>query len=449
MQCRPQNYRASNPQNSVLHEAVTIGWPEVQRQASAEGGGFPQRVHDEMQGYLKCGDLRHGFVEVRCEECETSVAVAFSCKKRGFCPKCAAKRAHETESHLLSLLPYVSYRQWTLTVPSSLRWPVMKDSQLLRQVEKRLLRAIFRWQRQKAKALGVQAQAFSGAVSQLQLFSSALALQPHWHVLVPEGVWVNQKFVELPAPDILEVEAVLKRVLKTVERLFLKEEENQAFPQDALERLQHEGAQLKFNWPALKTVKGYLTAVGGGFSLHAGTWVHANDRQNLCRLVGYGARGPISEARLSRNDDGDYQYLTKRGLTLTLTAADLVRRLVWLTPPRRLHLTNFHGIFSSHSKARALITQKPQASDDEAPRLTKAKTRRARRPHLDFATLLKRTFGIDIWTCECGGKRRVLAIITTRRLAAQRLSELGLEQAHPHRPPTPMAQAPPQLALAV
>jgi len=447
--CRPQNYRASNPQHSVLHEAVTVGWPQVQREASDEGTHFPQRVYDEMQGYLNCGDARHGFVEVRCEECETSVAVPFSCKRRGFCPKCAAKRAHETEEHLMGLLPSVSYRQWTLTLPSSLRWPVVKDVTLLRSVEKRLLRAIFRWQRQKMKALGMKGKAFTGAVSQLQLFSSALALQPHWHVLVPEGVWLNQTFVELPAPDIRDVEAVLMRLLKTVERLFLKEEESQDFPHDALERLQHEGAQLKFGWPAVPTLKGHLTAIGGGFSLHAGTWVHANDRQNLARLVGYGARGPISEVRLSRTDDGNYQYLTKRGLTLTLTAADLVRRLVWLTPPRRLHLTNFHGVFSSHSKARALITQKPQASDDEAPRLTKDQTRRARRTHLDFATLLKRTFGIDIWTCECGGKRRVLAIITTRRLAAQRLGDLGLEQAHPHRPPKPMAQAPPQLALAV
>lgn len=367
MLCRPQNYRASNPLHSVLHEAVTLGWPEVQREASGEGSGFPQRVHDEMQGYLRCGDLKHGFVEVRCEECETSVAVPFSCKRRGFCPKCAAKRAHETEEHLMGLLPQVTYRQWTLSVPSSLRWPVMKDIKLLRHVEKRLLRAIFRWQRQRAKALGVVDKAFGGAVSQLQLFSSALALQPHWHVLVPEGVWVNQKFVELPAPDIHDVEAVLLRLLKTVERLFQREEENQAYPQDALEKLQHEGGQLKFGWPATPTLKGHLTAVGGGFSLHAGTWVHKNDRQNLARLVGYGARGPISEARLSRTDDGSYQYLTKKGLRLTLSAADLVRRLIWLTPPRRLHLTNFHGGFSSHSKLRGLITQKPQASDGETP----------------------------------------------------------------------------------
>ena len=67
-------------------------------------------------------------------------------------------------------------------------------------------------------------------MSQLQLFSSALGLKPHFHVLVPEGVWVNQQFAELPARDILEVEAVLMRLLKTVGRLFQKEGENQEFP---------------------------------------------------------------------------------------------------------------------------------------------------------------------------------------------------------------------------
>ena len=75
-----------------------------------------------------------------------------------------------------------------LNHPFSVTVPVMKDVKPLRHVEKRLLRAIFRWQRQRAKTLGVTAKAFNGAVSQLQLFSSSLALQPHWHVLVPEGV---------------------------------------------------------------------------------------------------------------------------------------------------------------------------------------------------------------------------------------------------------------------
>ena len=50
--CHPQNYRASDPASSVLHEFISLGWPEIQREASANDIGFPQRVHDEMQGYV-------------------------------------------------------------------------------------------------------------------------------------------------------------------------------------------------------------------------------------------------------------------------------------------------------------------------------------------------------------------------------------------------------------
>jgi hypothetical protein len=76
-----------------------------------------------------------------------------------------------------------------------------------------------------------------------------------------------------------------------------------------------------------------------GFSLHADTAVHGHDRQGLERLCRYGARGPVAESRLRRLDDGRYEYSPKKGTAFTLTAAALVRRLVALLPPARLHLT--------------------------------------------------------------------------------------------------------------
>lgn len=78
-----------------------------------------------------------------------------------------------------------------------------------------------------------------------------------------------------------------------------------------------------------------------------------------------------------------------------LTAEQLVRRLLWLIPPARLHLTSFHGLFSSHAKARASVMPKTApaparaalaGSDVSAPAKVK-------RPRLDWATLHARTFG--------------------------------------------------------
>ena len=52
--------------------------------------------------------------------------------------------------------------------------------------------------------------------------------------------------------------------------------------------------------------------------------------------------GPSPKNRLRKIDGELYEYTPKRGVTFTLTAADLVRRLVALVPPAKTHLTSFH-----------------------------------------------------------------------------------------------------------
>src|SRR5207244_3580782 len=49
-----------------------------------------------------------------------------------------------------------------------------------------------------------------------------------------------------------------------------------------------------------------------GFSLHAGVHLHANDREGLAHLCGYGARPPLAQSRLSQLPDGRLAYRLKR-----------------------------------------------------------------------------------------------------------------------------------------
>ncbi len=49
-------------------------------------------------------------------------------------------------------------------------------------------------------------------------------------------------------------------------------------------------------------------------------------------------------------------------------------------------------------------------------------------PRLDWATLHARTWKIDVWQCPCGGKRKVVAVVTSRRTAEELLRNLGLPQ---------------------
>ena len=69
-------YRRRTPEQTVLHQAVREGWPEVERQAS-ERGGLPKRVKEEVRRYLECGVLQHGFALVKCTTCSESRLVGF------------------------------------------------------------------------------------------------------------------------------------------------------------------------------------------------------------------------------------------------------------------------------------------------------------------------------------------------------------------------------------
>lgn len=416
--------------------------------ASDAGGGFPKRVHEEVRRFLGCGDVRRGFALAKCEACQESTLIAFSCKSRGWCPSCGARRALQTEAHLMEVLPKVGFRQWTLSLPFALRWPVVKEPKLLRALERCLTRAIFRAQRAQAKRPGEGGTAQGGAVCFVQWFSSTLALQPHLHLLVPEGVWRGGVFLELPRPTQKQLEAVLARMLAQARRTF--EALDAPWPEDAFEALQRQGAQERLNLndePTFGGDRARLVAVGEGFSLHAGTAVHQNDRHALARLCRYGARGPIAQSRLSRRDDGKYDYATKKGVTLVLTSEQLVRRLLWLIPPARFHLTSFHGVLSSHAAARATVMPAPPSpAQPPAAPATGARTGKPKRPTLDWASLHAKVWAVDVWQCPCGGRRKVTAVVTSRRTAEEILRNLGLLPAAPPRP-VALAQAPPQLEL--
>jgi ribosomal protein S27E len=52
------------------------------------------------------GKLEYGFLRVRCDDCFDEKLVAFSCKRRGFCPRCGTKRMVESSALLVDgILP--------------------------------------------------------------------------------------------------------------------------------------------------------------------------------------------------------------------------------------------------------------------------------------------------------------------------------------------------------
>ena len=84
----------------------------------AASADFPQVVRDEFDAFLECGILAHGCLRLRCGDCGHDKLVAFSCKRRGFCPSCGAGRMAQTAANLVDhVIPHVPVRLWVLPLP--------------------------------------------------------------------------------------------------------------------------------------------------------------------------------------------------------------------------------------------------------------------------------------------------------------------------------------------
>ena len=94
-----------------------------------ERRALPEFIKDEFDAFLECGILAHGFLRLRCGECGHEKLVAFSCKRRGFCPSCGARRMAQSAAHLVDcVIPRVPVRQWVLSFPIPPAHPVRRPS---------------------------------------------------------------------------------------------------------------------------------------------------------------------------------------------------------------------------------------------------------------------------------------------------------------------------------
>ena len=148
-------YVRRTPENTLLHRLVRTHWRTFQNDLLLEDHPLPGFVSAEMEAYLRCGILAHGFVNVRCGTCRETRPVAFSCKKRGFCPSCMGRRMSDTAVHLVeNVFPEVPVRQWVLTVPYDLRFRMARSPELCSAVLRIFVRCVGNWYRRRAGKIG-------------------------------------------------------------------------------------------------------------------------------------------------------------------------------------------------------------------------------------------------------------------------------------------------------
>lgn len=472
-------YARRRPEKSTLYRIVAEHAETVfaEAEARSEGGGYPQYVKDEVAAFMRCGLLQFGFARFSCRACGEERLVAYSCKKRGLCPSCVAKRSALSAAHLCdAVLPVCPYRQWTLSLPYGLRLRLIRDGALFTKVIRTFVRTVFSWQRRQAKTLG-HPEVHTGSVTMAQRFGSLLQLNPHAHTWIPDGAFVEDEegelsFVTLPPPTEEDIATLCQRVAQRITKLCAADDDDESFVDDdeaVMASVQAEAVRAPVRQPHFfdhvpepkehKRSRSPLCAQHHGFSLHAGLWVEAKERKKLERLLRYGSRPPFAQKRLSLLPSGKVRLKLRKpyytGQTqLVLEPEAFLRRLFAIIPPPRWHLTRFHGIFSGHHRLRGRLAAVlpeppppplPRRPDAEAEPELVADDQTTDLARLSYARLLSRVFEADIGCCQrCGGELRLVACVDEPEAIGKILSHLGLPtQASALAP----ARSPPQLEL--
>jgi len=432
-----------------------------------QGRSLPGYVVGEFEGYLKCGRLEHGFLRVRCESCHHEKLVAFSCKRRGFCPSCGARRMADSAAHLVDeVLPRRPIRQWVLSVPFPLRYLFATNSQVMSHVLTITHRVIGTFLI-KRSGRTVKSGTQSGAVTLIQRFGSALNLNLHFHMLYLNGVYDPNGYfwpVKPPTPEDLDTitHTIARRVSRYLERagylyrdaeseyLDLVPDEEDAMhgiigasityrlafgPNQGKKALTLQAVPSKEN--RMKVSE--LVSKQAGFSLHAGVACKSHQRKKLERLCRYITRPAIAERRLSLASNGNVIVALKTPYDdgtshVVLSPMEFMGRLAALVPRPRVNLTRFHGVFSPRSKLREYVV--PGKSEDESEQVSQSVKNKAY--SMTWAQRLKRVFAIEIEKCEkCGGNVKIIASIEDPEVVEKILKHLGLDEASQARNRSP------------
>jgi hypothetical protein len=470
LEASPPAYVPRDPCQTILYQVVADHLETFLAILAADptATGLPAYVVDEFYAYLQCGILAHGFVRLGCDTCPHQMLLAFSCKKRGFCPSCAGRRMAQQAAHLVEqVLPWVPTRQWVVSVPIPLRYWMAPSRALTARVHTIIRRTIGQYYVKHAVKQGAtRATVQPGSVTFVQRFGGSLNANLHYHVIFLEGVFVDRtaqglkpRFLPADPPTDADIATVLqtisRRVIRQLRKLGYLEagtedvvptgydpasdddpelartlaasvQQRIAFGERAGQRVRRIGSGFGDEGER-PTLSGPRCASVHGFSLHANTAIPAHRRDQLERLLRYTARGAVALERLDINANGDLLYTFTHpwadGTTgIKLSPLELLEKLAALVPLPRQHQVRYGGCLAPHSHLRAAIIPTPRQQGVDEPDGPSAS------PHWSWARLLKRVFTIDMERCPVcqQGRLRIIAAITESHVIQKILRHLKL-----------------------
>jgi hypothetical protein len=321
---------------------------------------------------LDCGRFEGGFARLRCDACGTERLLAFSCRRRGLCPSCAARTAALTAVRLVEhvLLPG-PHRQLVLTIPKRLRIYFRVDRRLLAELARAAARAIG----DVVRVVTGEPRGAPGIILALQTFGQDVTFHPHIHALATEGLLrPDDTFVPVPTIDAPLLEHAFRR---RVFNLLLRCGKITPAIVEAMHSWHHTG-----------------------FSAHTAVRVVPEDAPTAARVLRYLLRPPVANARTQTRDATQVEIVRTHPApdaapVLTREPLEFLARATSHIPRPRQHQLRYYGAYAPRAcgarrkrlaAAAAAPAPKPLPRDDSP-------AARARR--LSWAQLLRRVLALD------------------------------------------------------
>jgi len=427
-QGKPPLYRPRNPRATpsfqlveAHYEDVKSLWEERFEKTHGRWRGFTDAV---VARYLDCASPECGFARLRCEACGSERLLLFSCRQRGICPSCDAKRAAAFAAFLTDeVLEDVPHSMWVFTIPKMLRVYFLHHRELLGE----LSRCAFETIRELMNAAAFGEDGFHpGMVSVVQTFGDGARFHPHVHALCSRGGWNSAgQWVPVPYLDHRMAEALFRhRVLRLLQ--------NQGLLSD-------ERIRLLLSWQT------------SGFSIDDSVRIPAGEKTSLETVARYMLRSPVSLSRLQWTRASPHVLYTPKtshddssqlfpGLE-KIDALEFLARVITQIPEPKRHLLFYYGHYANVVRGRRQRSRASEPGDisksqtqehGTAPSPASKQALRRR-----WADLIRRVFELDPLLCPCGGTLRVVAFITEPRVIRKILDHLNLKANGGRAPPLP------------
>ena len=367
----PGVYRPRHPERTVLYRVLFHYFDrfltEYEHRFQKEYGFFRPIVKEVVERYLDCGNARCGFARIRCPDCGSEFLLHFSCRTRGFCPSCHAKRLEEWGEWMREeLLLDVPHRQVVFTIPRMLRLFFKYNRRLLGSLCHSALRSLIRYFEFVAGR-----EVMPGLIAAIQTFGDRINPHPHLHFLVTEGgvdkAGVFHKVSRIDDSRLAKIFA--REVLSDLVRK---------------ELLSPEWAERILSWRHT------------GFNVHSR--VRAKTKLEAERVGKYMIRPLLSLKRLSfdeRTAQVCYRYGKQAKETERMDYLEFIARVTSHIPDKGQVTVRYYGLYANAHRGKlrkAGLGPLPLRMEEE-PR---------RPPAKGWAELIRKVFEVDPMVCpEC------------------------------------------------